>query len=106
MTGTERTDQILFMTTEIEGSIKYIMGIADPFRTNTENRMDPTIQPAITHLNQVTGTGHSDCNHFNLGSLDGGHRIPTCTGKRTKDGKIISPPWERNRQQTDGDRNA
>ena len=55
--GTE--DQVL-LPTEIEGSVKFLVGIANPFRTHTANLTDLTIQPIIFHSNQVTGTVHSD----------------------------------------------
>ena len=55
--GTE--DQVL-LPTEIEGSVKFLVGIANPFRTHTANLTDLTIQPIIFHSNQVTGPVHSD----------------------------------------------
>ena len=38
--------------------------------------MDPTIQPTIVHLNQLAGPGHSDWNHFFIGSLNSGIDVP------------------------------
>ena len=38
--------------------------------------MDPTIQPTIVHLNQATGPGHSDQNHFPIRILNSGIDIP------------------------------
>ena len=72
MTGTEKPAQILFQTTEIGGSVKYSMGIENPFRTDTENCTDPTIKPTAVHFNQATKLGHIDWKHFLLGSLDSG----------------------------------
>ena len=60
MTGKEQPSQISFPTTEIVGSIKYSMGIADPFRNDIENLTYPTIQKNIVHFNQVTRLGHID----------------------------------------------
>ena len=68
----EQRAQILLPTTEIGGSVKYFMSIENPFRTNTENWMDPIIQPTLLQFNQATGLGHSDRNQFPLGSLDSG----------------------------------
>ena len=65
MMGTEQPAQVLLLTTEIGGAIS----ITNKIRTDTANRMDPTIQTTIFHFNQATGPGHSDRNHFPLGSL-------------------------------------
>ena len=51
----EQRAQILLPTTEIGGSVKYFMSIENPFRTNTENWMDPIIQPTLLQFNQATG---------------------------------------------------
>ena len=37
MMGTEQPAQISLTTTEIGGSVKYSMGITDPFRTDIAN---------------------------------------------------------------------
>ena len=50
MIGTEQPDQVSF-TTEIGGSVKFLVDITNPFRTHSENRTDPTIQPTIVHSN-------------------------------------------------------
>ena len=42
--GTAQPDQIS-LPTEIGGFIKFMVGIADPFRTHTENWTGPTIKP-------------------------------------------------------------
>ena len=76
MTGMEKTAQILVPTTEIGESIKYSMGISNPFRADTLNRTDPTIQPTTAHCNQAAGLGHSDKNHFPLVILDSGTDVP------------------------------
>ena len=52
------------------------MSIANPFRTDTSNRIDPSIQPTILHFEQATGAEHSDRNHFPLSSLDSGTDVP------------------------------
>ena len=57
--GTEQLDQVLLLT-ETGGYIKLLVGIANPFRPNTENWTDPTIQPTIAQSNQFTGPVHSD----------------------------------------------
>ena len=62
ITGREQPAQMPLPTNEIGGSIKYSIGIANPFRTETENWTDPTIQPTIFHFNQVTGPVYSDRN--------------------------------------------
>ena len=76
MMGTEQTGQISLPTTEIRRSIKHLMGIANPIRTDTENLMDSTIQPTIVQLNWATATGHIDQNHSLLGTLDSGTDVP------------------------------
>ena len=60
MMVTEQRFQILFLTTDIGGSVS----IANTLRTDTVNWKDPNIQPTIVHLKQATGLGHSDRNHF------------------------------------------
>ena len=69
-TGTEKLAQISLTTNEIEGSVNYSMGIANPLRTDEVNRKDPTIQPTIIQSNQATGTVHSYCNPPLIGILD------------------------------------
>ena len=76
MTGAEQQAQISFPTTEIGGSIKYSMGIANPFRTDTDNQTDPTIQPTIINSIQATVTGHGYRNHPPLGILGSGTDFP------------------------------
>ena len=76
MTGTEQTDQISFPATEIEGAVKYPMGIANPFRTDAENRTEPAIKPTIVHSYQATVPVHSNQNHPPLESLDSGTDVP------------------------------
>ena len=71
MAGTEQPDQIL-LPAEIGGSIKYSIGIVNPFSNGTSNQTDPTIQPIIVHLNQMNGPIHSDQRYFPLVSLDSG----------------------------------
>ena len=88
--GTEKLAQILLTTTEIEGSVKYLMGIANPFRTDKVNRKDPTIQPTIIQSNQATGMVHSDCNHPLLGILDCGTDI-TGSGRNFDNSIGINP---------------
>ena len=68
MTDTEQPAQIL-LPTENGGSVKFSLGIVNSFRTHTENRTDPTIQPTIVHSNQATRIGHSDQENFPIGSL-------------------------------------
>ena len=72
MAGTEQPAQIVFPTTEIGGSVI----IANTLRTDTENWMDLTIQPTIFHLNQATGPGHNERNHFPIGCLNSGIDVP------------------------------
>ena len=75
MTGMDQPAQILFPTTEIGESVKYSMGIANPFRTDTENQREPTIKPTIVQFKQETGPGHIYRNHFPLRILDSGTDI-------------------------------
>ena len=72
ITGTEQLSQIMFLTTEIGGSVS----TANTLRTNTVNRRGPTIQPTIIHLNQATRMGHSERNHFLIGSFNSGIGVP------------------------------
>ena len=72
MTGTEQPDRILLPTNEIRGSVS----ISHPFRTYTDNRPDPTIQPTIVHFKQVNGLGNSDQKHFPIGILNSSIDIP------------------------------
>ena len=56
MTGSEQPAQISLLT-EIGGSVKFLVCIANPFRTNTDNWMEPLIQPTIFHSNEETVLG-------------------------------------------------
>ena len=76
MKSTEQPAQISFLTTQIGGSEKYLMVIADPFRSDTEDCTDPTIQQTIVHFNQETGLGHSYRNHSPFVSFDSGTDVP------------------------------
>ena len=69
--GKEQPSQVLLLT-EIGGSVKLLVGITHPFRTHTENRNDPTIQPTTVHSNQVTGLVYSYRDHLPLSSLKSG----------------------------------
>ena len=66
--GMEEPSQISFLT-EIGGSVKLLIGIANPFKTHTENRKDPTIQQTIFHSNQAIRLGHSDQENFPIVSF-------------------------------------
>ena len=70
ITGMEQPSQV-YLLTEIGGSVKLLVDIANPFRTHKANRKYPNIQPTIVHSNQATGPGHSDQDYSSLGSLDG-----------------------------------
>ena len=72
MMGTEQPAQILLPTTEIVGSIS----IANPFRTETANQRDPTIQPTIVPFKQANVPGNSDHKYFPIGSLNSGMDVP------------------------------
>ena len=74
ITGMEQPAQILFPTTEIGGSVS----IANKISSETANRIDSTIQPTIINFKQETGTGHSECNHLSIRSLNGGIDVPRC----------------------------
>ena len=52
------------------------MGISNPVRTETANWMESTTQPTIVHFNQETISGHIDCNHSPLRSLDSVTDVP------------------------------
>ena len=69
--GKEQPSQVLLLT-EIGGFVKLLVGITHPFRTHTENRNDPTIQPTTVHSNQVTGLVYSYRDHLPLSSLKSG----------------------------------
>ena len=75
--GMEQPDQILLLTTEIGGSVKYSMDVENPFRTEKVNHVEPTIQPTIVYFNQVIVPRHSDWEHFPLSSLDSGTDVPS-----------------------------
>ena len=72
MTVTEKTDQILFPTTEIGGYIS----ITNALRTDKDNWRDPNIQPTTVHLNQEIGPGQSDPKKPPIGSLNSGIDVP------------------------------
>ena len=72
MTGTEQPAQILLLTTEMGGSISITNLLGD----DTNNRMDSTIQPTISHFKQEAVPGHSDWYHFLIGSLNNGIDVP------------------------------
>ena len=108
MTSTEQPDQISLLTTEIGGSIQYFMGILNPYRNNTENRTDPTIQPTSIHFNQSTLPGHSDCDHLPLGNfysgtdvLRSGRNVDNQTGMKQQ-GLIMTTIPESNRAKNCG----
>ena len=61
MTGMEQPAQVLFMT-EIGGSVKHLIGVVNPFRTDTANWTDTNIQPTVVNFNQATGLGNGDWN--------------------------------------------
>ena len=75
MTGTEKLSQVSLLT-EIGGYVKFSVGIMSPFRTNTANRTDPTIQPTIVHYKLDTGLGHSDRKYSPLRSMDSDADVP------------------------------
>ena len=75
MTGTEQPSWVS-LTTEIGGSVKISVGIANPFKTHTENRTEPNIQPTIVHSNQTNRPGHSDWDYLLIGSLDSDTDVP------------------------------
>ena len=68
--------KIITLPTEIGGSAKLSVGIANPFRTHTANWTDSTIQPTIVHSKKATGLGHRDGEFFPLGSLDSVTDVP------------------------------
>ena len=67
ITGTKQPAQGL-LPTEIGGSVKFLVGIVNPFRTHTVNRTKPTIQPTIFPSNQDIVTVHRERNYFLIGS--------------------------------------
>ena len=75
MSGMEKPVQVS-LPTEIGGSVKFLLGNVNPFRTHTENRADLTIQPTIVHSNQANVLGHNYQYHFPLGILYSGTNIP------------------------------
>ena len=75
MIGTEQLAHIS-LPTEISGSVKWLVGITNPFRTDAANCTDLTIQPIIVHSNRATGLGHSDWEYCPIGSLDSGTNVP------------------------------
>ena len=58
MKGTKELVQISLMTAEIRRANKHLVGIANSFKADTENRMEPTIQPTTVDFKQVIGTAH------------------------------------------------
>ena len=72
MAGMEQPAQILLPNTEI----RVFVSIVDTLRTDTANQTDLTIQPTIFHLNQATGPGHNERNHFPIGGLNSGIDVP------------------------------
>ena len=99
MTG--MADQVL-LNNEIGVYVKLSVGIANPFRNNTENWADHTIKPTIVHFNQYTGPGNSDWDLYPLGSLDSGtdvtrsgRNIDNRTGMNPK-GPIVTTILESN----------
>ena len=70
--STEQPDKILFPTNVIGGSVS----IANKLMNDTANWMNPTIQPIIAHLKKSAVPGHSDRNHFPIGSLNIGIGVP------------------------------
>ena len=74
MTGKVLLAQILLPTIGIGGSVS----ITNTLSTDTENRMDPNIQPTIVHLKQATELGHIGQNHLPIRSLNIGIDVPRC----------------------------
>ena len=62
----EQLYQVLLLT-EIGGSVKFLVGIAHPFRIHRANWNDPTIRPTIVHSNQVKIWVNSDRDYSPLG---------------------------------------
>ena len=85
MTGTEKPVQI-FLDTEIGESVS----IANTIRSYTVNRMDPSIQPTIFHLKEVTVPVHSDQNHPPIGSLNSDIGVPR-SGRNIDNGTEMNP---------------
>ena len=75
MMSTAQLSQVSLQT-EIAGSVKFLVGIVNPFRTQTANRTDPTIRTTVVHSNQATRPGHSYKDYVLLGSLDSGTDVP------------------------------
>ena len=102
MTDTEQLAQIL-LPTENGGSVKFSLGIVNSFRTHTENRMDPTIQPTIVHSNQANRPVLSDWYHLPLSSLCSGTDVPrsrggidNCTGMKPQEPIVTMIPYYNN----------
>ena len=68
----EKPDQVLLPTTEIRGYVS----IANKLRSDTASQTNTTIQQTLFHIKKVTGLGHSDWNHFPIGSLNSGIDVP------------------------------
>ena len=69
--GTAQPGQVLFPA-EIGGSVKLVIGIANPFSNQTDNCNNLTIQPTTVKFDQATRLGHSDREYSPLGILDSG----------------------------------
>ena len=76
MTGMEKPDQVSLKTNEIGGSIKFLVRIANPFSTPTENWTGTNIQTTIIHSKQATSLVHIDWYHFHLRILDSDTGVP------------------------------
>ena len=72
MLGMEQPSKILFLTTDIWGSVS----IANTIRTDTSNWTELTCQLSIFHLKQETGIGHSDWNHLPIRILNSSIAVP------------------------------
>ena len=59
MMGMKQPDQVLLLT-EMVGSVKFLVGIMNPFMNHTANLAYPTIQPTIIQSNQETVPEHID----------------------------------------------
>ena len=72
MTVMEPPSQILFLTTELGGSVS----ITNILRTDTSNQTNPNIKPTIIHLKQAKVPGHNDQNHFPIKGSNSGIDVP------------------------------
>ena len=73
MTGA--ADQVP-LPNEIVRSVKLLVGIANPFKTQKVNLINPNIQPIIVYFNHVIVTGNSDRYYLPLSSFDSGTNVP------------------------------